>query len=96
MKLWPFDYEVLSIDATTGGVRPDQTKVAQCDEAEVTFEAGPVRYRIDGGAPTSNDGHQAFDGERRTFTQRELVNLRLIRAGTTNGTARITYRRRRP
>ena len=87
----PFDYEEIDVGAVITLPNPEKLKKSYC--ALCRFESGPIRFRYDGGDPSDTVGFPALDGDQFFFIRAELVNLKMIRIGSTNGFARITYYR---
>jgi len=67
-----------------GIVRP---KRAYC-----TLETAQIRFRVDGSAPTTSEGHIMDIGGRLILeTHEELKNFRAIRTGATSGVLKCSY-----
>lgn len=65
------------------------------DEALITVEANPIRFRLDGTAPTATEGHLLQPGDAITITgYSNLSRLRFIRQGGSDATLRVTYYRK--
>ena len=54
-----------------------------------------LRYRVSGQAPTATVGYDLPAGDRELLTRSELLGMRLIRAGATDGRVMVTYYRER-
>lgn len=69
--------------------------VKRMDEVMITVEANPLRFRLDGTAPTSSEGHLLQPGDALTITGfSNLSKLRFIRQGSADATLRVTYYRK--
>jgi len=95
----PGDFESLEVGATVVALslpklNPMVGNFANIKSraAQVTLENGDIRFRLDGGDPTSTEGHQFLVGTSLSIVGTQtLRQFRAIRSGTTNGTLRITY-----
>ena len=91
------DYEDITVDNTAGGVALTATKVQPAagirrKAVRISFESAELRFRHDGGAPTTTVGHRANDGDVLTLHgTNNLINFRAIRTGGVSATARVTY-----
>lgn len=94
-----FAYESVTVDNTTGGVR--FTKLTHtpaagnpAKRAIVTVETAQIRYKIDGGAPTSSEGHILNVNDVLSINgQGNINNFRAIRVGSTSGVIKCTFER---
>jgi len=69
--------------ATNNGIKPSA--------ATITVETAQLRFRTDGTAPTSSEGHLAGVGDVIELTDRgECDNFRAIRTGASSATIKIT------
>ena len=59
--------------------------------AFISTETDTIRFRIDGGAPTSSLGHQVAAGGSFIICQASLNKLQMIRSGSSDVDASITY-----
>lgn len=57
----------------------------------IRFDVGPIRYRVDGGAPTAAIGQPAYDGDFAWLSPDEARRFQGIRTGVTNGLLRVQY-----
>ena len=97
----PYDYEDLTVDSTAGGVALDSTKVKnkanpikECQRVILTLETAAVRYRTDGGAPTTTVGHLLGSGDILTLQGQPTIDrFRAIRTTGTSGVFRATFER---
>jgi hypothetical protein len=92
------DYATLTVaDSAVGldSASPTLTAGATVRGALITVEEGPVRWRADGTAPTSAEGHLMNIGDVLNLTDRNyrgfLGNLKFIRSTSTSGKLKITY-----
>lgn len=57
-------------------------QVREANYALLTVSGGALRYRFDGGNPTTSVGHRIPDGEEREFPLPNLIyNLKMIAEG---------------
>lgn len=94
----PFNFETLTVDDTAGGIGFNLSSYAlggiQAAWAELTIdhETGPVRFRIDGGAPTAAIGHYVAPGQSIVLRNiDEIRAFRAIRTGLTSAICPVTY-----
>lgn len=87
----PCAYEELTVAAVA--IAPNAANVAGAIEATVFIEGGPIRYRVDGTAPTAAIGTPLYDLDTRDFSKPELDRVQFIRMGSVNGLVRLEYRR---
>lgn len=83
----------LTIDATAGGIglTVPGTK-PQPDWAVITVETAPIRYWVDGSAPTSSEGHLVGDGGTIVLQSNdEIRKFRAIRSTGVSGVLQITF-----
>ena len=58
----------------------------------VTSEDGDIRFRIDGGVPSTTLGHYFTNGDTLVITGTQAIQqFRGIRCGDTDGVLRVTY-----
>jgi len=85
----PNDYESLTVSSTAVALTEAKAQLAQ--EAIVSVETDQVRYRLDGTAPTSSEGHLLEAGDYLVLRGYGQVNsFQAIRV-TTDATLRVTY-----
>ena len=99
----PFVSEVLTIDATAGGVPFTKATYNNSNSnggavgALLTLETGAIRYTIDGiTAPTSTVGHLMNPGDPmpvRLVGPQTVANFKAIRVTGTSGALTVTYLR---
>lgn len=83
-----FGYESLTVSTTAVGIA-DSVRDGR-DRALITVETDEVRFRTDGGAPTSSEGHVAAAGSSIVLdSAEELVNFQAIRV-TADATLKVT------
>ena len=95
----PGDYEVITVSTTAVGlsaakIRPTTGpfRGLSAQAALISLEGGDVRFRLDGVAPTSTNGHSLGSGDTLVLNgTQSLLNLRAIRKGTTDGSLQVTY-----
>lgn len=76
--------------ATYNPANTDQSRI----RAFVTAEAGFMRYRYDGGDPTTTSGHLIGIGDALIIEGvLNIEKFRAIRVGDKSGTLRVTYER---
>jgi len=84
------DYESITVTGTAIGCTT--AKAIKAERALVTVEAGQIRFRYDGGDPTSTEGHLASSGDTWIIEGTEdIKQFRAIRADTSDSTLRVTY-----
>lgn len=91
-----FAFEVLTVTNATKGCTAltykNATNTAQ--RAIFTIETTNVRYRYDGGAPTTAVGHLLYANDSLVISGRKNIdNLRFIQAGTATASVAVTYER---
>ena len=66
----------------------------QADSAFLTLEGADIRYRYDGGNPSSSVGHLLSDSGYIVLTgQNQMEKFKAIRVGGRDGTLSVTYER---
>lgn len=86
----PYDYEEVDVGAAAIGLTA--SKVSTCHAASVRFTGDGVNFRVDGQAdPTAAVGIPVYDGDTQVLSRLEAQQLKMIRIGSTNGKARVTY-----
>ena len=90
-----YDYEAVtvsnaSIGLTASKVVPTSGKAPL--ECLITVEDETIRFRLDGTAPTTTEGHKAIDGDSISLTgQNMMTDFRAIRDDAADATLRVTY-----
>ena len=96
-KYEAYDYESLTIDNTVGGVGLTSTKLTTTPKpirVIITIEAATLRYRYDGTAPLSSEGHILNANDVLIVEGiSNMKNLKMIRTTTTSATVRVSYER---
>ena len=95
----PGDYEVVNVGATVVALSITKIKPQSgpfnkqsAFAALLSLETADIRFRLDGGQPSGTDGHYLTSGDTLLLTGTQaLKQFQAIRAGTTNGTLRVTY-----
>lgn len=92
------DYATLTVaDSAVGldSASPALTAGSTVRGVLITVEDAAVRWRADGTAPTTTEGHLMNVGDVLNLTDRNyrtmLGNLKFIRTTTTSGKLKITY-----
>jgi len=100
----PYDFEQLTIGVaastptaakiTANDATPIPGRARRARAALLTVEGNPIRYRVDGVAPTAAIGHLLSAGDSVVIEGVEAVKrLKMIRQGAADGTVNITYYR---
>ncbi|MFA5143991.1 MAG: hypothetical protein WC522_07510 [Candidatus Omnitrophota bacterium] len=64
----------------------------QASRAMITVEGGNIRYRVDGGNPTSASGHLATEGDIFALESiYEIKNFKATRVSTASGKLVVSY-----
>lgn len=85
-------YESLTIDATVGGIALTAGTYLTRRYAEITIETAPIRFTVDGTAPTTTVGHLVNPGDViRLDSNEDITAFRAIRTTATSGTIKVTY-----
>jgi hypothetical protein len=83
-----------SIQVLTPSVYKDSVTSGGADSAFITLASGQIRYRYDGGDPTSTVGHILDIGGILILNgQNQMAAFKCIRTGTTSGVISTTYER---
>ena len=93
-----YDYENLTVDTTVGGVAFDSTIVGSTAQS-VTFTVAcasgsscPIRFTLDGTAPTTSVGLRAdFEQSVTIYSNTNIKAFRVIREGATSAVLNVTY-----
>ena len=93
-----YDYEAITVSNTAIGCTaaklsftPTLGQIRKAHEIHVTIETDSVRYRFDGGTPTSSVGHLATAGTVISVKgPHNLARFLMIRV-TGDASAKITY-----
>jgi hypothetical protein len=95
-------FETLTVDATVGGVGFTTTKLRSlitgttatmnAVEALLTVETNPMRFTLDGTAPTTTVGHLLNPGDSLVVSGiGNLKRFKAIRTGAASATVAVTY-----
>lgn len=90
-----YDYESITvadsaIGLTAAKINPGNGTLPEA--VLITFETAQVRYRVDGVAPTSGEGHLGETGDAITVkTQHDIQKFKAIRTGAVSGVIKVTY-----
>lgn len=93
----PFAYETITVATiavgfTAGTYSPTNARAAQ--RAALTLETAQIRWRADGTAPTSTEGHLMEVGDEITLEGIATIgNFKAIRTGATSGVLKVTFER---
>jgi hypothetical protein len=83
------DYESITVSSTAVGLT--QQKENAYDKALITCEANPVRYRLDGLAPTASEGHLLAVGASIILENKDqLIPFQAIASGS-NAILKVSY-----
>jgi hypothetical protein len=86
------NFEQVTVDATAGGVKLTANKYGTSKKASVTVETAQIRFRVDGGVPTTTVGHLADIGDEISLESNEdIVNFKAIRVSSTSALITVTY-----
>jgi hypothetical protein len=86
------DFEQLTVDNTEGGIALTASKYSNSQKAVITVETAEIRFRVDGGVPTSTVGHIADEDDQIVLDSAEdIANFRAIRTGSTSATISVSY-----
>ena len=90
------DYESITVNTAIGFtaakiVLPISGSGRQADFAFVSVETDQIRYRLDGVAPTSSEGHLVSVGDSFEINGALLVSQFLAIKVTNNATIKVTY-----
>lgn len=93
-----FDFETITVSSvavgfTSSKLAPENSKAPS--RALVSFETATMRFRYDGGDPTSTVGHPTSSSGDSFILEGEesLRNFKAIRSGESDGTIQVTYER---
>lgn len=83
-------YESITVAATALGLTA--ASINNKNLAFLTLETAEIRYRLDGTAPTSAEGHLLEPGDvLELFGSNVLANFKAIRTGATSGVLKCSY-----
>lgn len=85
-------YEAVTVDDTAGGVALTSAEYGTCLLAYISVETAPIRFTIDGTAPTTSVGHLVTPGNDIVLTSNEdIAAFRAIRTGAVSAVIQCTY-----
>jgi hypothetical protein len=93
-----YDAESLTVDTNlnvlTASKYKDSVSSGGATDAFITLETANMRYRYDGGSPTSSVGHILYDGGVLILKgQNQMSNFKFIQTGANSGSIYVTYER---
>jgi len=93
-----YDAESLTVDTGVNVLTPtkykDSATSGGATEAFITLETANMRYRYDGGTPSSTVGHILYDGGVLVLKgQNQMSNFKFIQTGASAGSIYVTYER---
>ena len=89
------DYESVTVSTTAIGITGSKMNKGSnpCVAAFITVEDANIRFRIDGEAPTTTEGHQLKNGQNLTLASpADVRNFLAIRDDAVDATLRVTLR----
>lgn len=90
----PFAYEQKTVDSTAGGVSLTAVTYSDATHATLRLETAQIRFRVDGGAPTTAVGTLLEIGETLELSgAATIAAFRAIRTGGSSGSLSVTYGR---
>ncbi len=94
-KYIPYDFETITVADTAIGFTASKLNASpKPKRVFITVESAPLRYRMDGTAPTSTVGHNMVPSQSLTLEGiSQLNNFKAIRTGATSATLQVTYLR---
>lgn len=85
-------YESITVAATAIGFTA--ATYDNAFKASITLETAQIRFRVDGTAPTSAEGHILDVAQSLEIEGKEnIANFRAIRTGGTSGVLKVSYER---
>lgn len=93
-----YDFEALTVADSVQVLTPSKYKNSNTSggaiEAFVTNDGAEIRFRYDGGTPTSTVGHILADGGIIVLKgQNQMESFKCIRTGSTSSEISVTYER---
>ena len=91
-----YAHETITVANTAIGFTAATWRVGEHSgvRAVITATGGQMRYRYDGGNPTTTVGHLLAHGDILVVENAiNIVQFRVIQIGTQNGTLSVTYER---
>lgn len=78
-----------AVGFTAANLKSDTSKVWK---VFLTLETAEIRFRLDGTAPTSAEGHIMSSGDTLELTDPDgISNFKAIKTGGTSGVLKVTY-----
>src|SRR3990167_2991945 len=89
-----FAYESITVDSEVRSLSSvytdDDGNIAV--KANITIETAQIRWRIDGGSPTSSEGHLSNPTDTILLhNSSDIKNFKATRVSSTNATIRVSY-----
>jgi len=85
-------HESITIDNTAGGKGLTAASAASSNRIFISAETADMRFRYDGGAPTTTVGHLLEPGDILILYGTENIkNFLAIRTGDDSGAIKVTY-----
>jgi hypothetical protein len=93
-----YDYEQLTVTTGVQVLTPAkytaQSGFAGASEAFLTLNGGNIRYKYNGGTPSSTEGHVLLDGGILVLKgQQQMKDFKCIRTGSADSEISVTYER---
>lgn len=86
------EFEQITVDNTVGGKALTSAKYGTCKKANISVETAPIRFTIDGTAPTTSVGHLLDVGDLLELDSNEdIAAFKAIRTTGTSATISCTY-----
>ena len=94
-----YAYEAITIDDTTGGKGFTAANITRASTHYgsdvkgilITVETAPIRFTVDGTAPTSSIGHLLNIGDIYTCNGEDALKFRAIRSTSVSASIKCTY-----
>lgn len=92
------DYEAITVSNAGAGIGITASKFRHsqygpCVVAFITVETANIRFRLDGTAPTTTEGHKLTNGQNLTLAcESDIRNFLAIRDDAVDATLRVTLR----
>lgn len=85
-----FAYEAVTVADTAIGLTAS-TYTAEAQVAFCTLETAEIRYRLDGGTPTTSVGHPLSPLQSMVLMGYQIPKLKAIRTGSVSGSLKCSY-----
>jgi len=90
------DYEAITVSTNAIGITVSKLRSSRygpCTGAFITVENYNIRFRVDGGNPTTTEGHVLTAGQNLTLgSESDVGKFRAIRDDAVDATLRVTLR----